>query len=260
MNEFTAKPAVLITGSSRGIGLGTAVALAKRGFNIALNARADSDQMDAAKAAVEAFGVKVVKAPFNVRDIDRHDAVLDEIEAAIGPLSTLVNNAGVSVLSRGDLLDVSEESWEHCLSINTKGPFFLSKAFARRLVSRDRDDGRFYSLVNVTSVNAEAVAVARGEYCASKAALAMISKVFAVRLGAENIAVFDVQPGLIETEMTRKVKDDYRKRAEAGLTLFPRLGQAEEVGTVIATLAAGDLPYTTGQVVRPDAGLTVSRF
>ncbi len=120
--------------------------------------------------------------------------MLDAAEAVTGPLSTLVNNAGVSVLSRGDLLDVTEESYDRCMAINTKAVFFLSQAFARRLLAREPRRWPFYSLINVTSANARAVAVQRGEYCASKAAAAMITQVFAVRLGAENIAVFDVQP------------------------------------------------------------------
>lgn len=260
MGNGEARQAALITGSSRGIGLGAAVEMAKLGFNIALNARADSDQMEAAKAEVERHGVKVAKAPFNVADVDRHDAILDQVEEEIGELSTLVNNAGVSVLKRGDLLEASPESFDHCFNVNTKAVFFLSQAFAKRLVARPRDDGRFYSIVNVTSVNSVAVATPRGEYCASKAASAMVSQVFAVRLGEENIAVYDVQPGLIETEMTARVKDMYQKRAEEGLTLFPRLGQPEEIGRCIATLASGGVPYTTGQVIRPDAGLSIPRF
>ena len=142
------------------------------------------------------------------------------------------------------------------MAVNAKAQFFLSQAFARRLVRRDRDDARFRSLINVTSANATAVAVNRSEYCASKAAAAMIAQVFSVRLGDENIAVYDVQPGVIETDMTRPVLDDYRRRVDAeGLTLMPRLGRPEDVGRIVATLACGDLPYTTGQVISADGGL-----
>jgi NAD(P)-dependent dehydrogenase (short-subunit alcohol dehydrogenase family) len=187
--------------------------------------------------------------------------MLDAAEAGIGQLSTLVNNAGVSVMSRGDLLEVSEESYDRCMAVNAKAMFFLSQAFARRLLSRPRDDGRVYSLVNVSSSNAVAVAVQRGEYCASKAAAAMISKVFAVRLGGENIAVYDIQPGVIETAMTNVVKDTYERRIrDEGLTLLPRMGKPEEVGRIIATLASGALPYTTGHVISADAGMLIQRF
>ena len=185
---------------------------------------------------------------------------LPRIEAALGPLTTLVNNAGVGVLSRGDLLDVSEASWDRCLTVNTKAMFFLSQAFAR--AAAGARSGRMSFTPSSTSPRPmpSAVAVQRAEYCASKAAAAMVSKALAVRLGPENIAVYDVQPGLIATEMTAPVIESYRKRAEEGLTLFPRVGLPEDMGAIIASLATGRLPYTTGQVISADAGLLVSRF
>jgi NAD(P)-dependent dehydrogenase (short-subunit alcohol dehydrogenase family) len=250
----------LVTGSSRGIGLAAAEALAREGFAIAVNGPVADDELSRAVDRIAALGVAVVAAPFDVADIAGHDAALARIEAELGPLTTLVNNAGVGVLSRGDLLDVTEASWDRCLAVNSKAVFFLSQAFARRLLARDRPAELFHAIVNVTSANAQAVAVQRAEYCASKAAAAMVSKVLAVRLGAENIAVYDVQPGLIETEMTAPVIEIYRKRAAEGLTLFPRVGQPEDVGAIIASLASGRLPYTTGQAISADAGMLVSRF
>ena len=254
------RQAALVTGSSRGIGLATAEALAREGFAIAVNGPAADEELSRAVDRIAALGGPVVAAPFDVADIAGHDAALARIEAALGPLTTLVNNAGVGVLSRGDLLDVTEASWDRCLAVNSKAVFFLSQAFARRLLARDRDAGLFHSIVNVTSANAQAVAVQRAEYCASKAAAAMVSKVLAVRLGADNIAVYDVQPGLIETDMTAPVIEMYRKRAAEGLTLFPRVGQPQDVGAIIASLASGRLPYTTGQAISADAGMLVPRF
>ncbi|MEP7453399.1 3-ketoacyl-ACP reductase [Phyllobacterium sp. SB3] len=255
------KHAAFITGSSRGIGLATALALAARGFDIALNGPLDDAELEAAAGTVRATGAKVVKIAGDVSLIAAHDDMLERAESVIGPLSTLVNNAGVSVLSRGDLLDVTEESYDRCMAINSKAHFFMSQAFAKRLLQRTRNDGRFYSIVNVTSSNASAVAVQRGEYCASKAAAAMTSKVFAVRLGAQEIAVFDVQPGVIETDMTKAVRETYQRRIDQeGLTLLARFGRPEDVARIIRTLATGDLPYTTGQVISADAGMLVSRF
>ena len=253
------RPAALVTGSSRGIGLATAVALAREGFAVAVNAPEDGDELRAAVARVGAEGVAVA-APFDVADIAGHDAALARIEDAIGPLSTLVNNAGVGVLSRGDLLEVTEASWDRCLAVNAKAVFFLSQAFARRLLARERAAEPFHSIVNVSSSNAVAVAVQRGEYCASKAAAAMISKTFAVRLGAEGIAVYDVQPGLVATDLTAPVIESYAQRAREGLTLLPRVGQPEEIARIVASLATGRLPYTTGQVISADAGMLVPRF
>ena len=250
----------LVTGSSRGIGLAVAEALAREGFAIALNGPSLDAELEAALARVRAIGVKAVAAPFDVADIAAHDAELAAIETALGPLTTLVNNAGVGVLARGDLLEVTEASWDRCLAVNTKALFFLSQAFARRLLARPREPALFHAIVNVTSANAQAVAVERAEYCASKAAAAMISKAFAVRLGAANIAVYDVQPGVIETALTAPVMERYRERIAAGMTLLPRVGQPADIGAVIATLATGRLPYTTGQVISADAGMLVTRF
>lgn len=254
------RQAALVTGSSRGIGLAAAEALAREGFAIAVNGPADDAELQAAVARIAALGVPVVAAPFDVTGIAGHDAALQRIEDALGPLTTLVNNAGVGVMQRGDLLEVSEASWDRCLAVNSKAMFFLSQAFARRLLARKRPEALFHAIVNVTSSNAVAVAVQRSEYCASKAAAAMVSKALAVRLGPENIAVYDVQPGLIATEMTAPVINAYRQRAEAGLTLFPRVGQPADMGAIIASLASGRLPYTTGQAISADAGMLVPRF
>lgn len=254
------RQAALITGSSRGIGLAVAEALAREGFAIAVNGPVDDEELRVAVTKIAAKGVPVVAAPFDVTDMAAHDVHLAKIEEAIGPLTTLVNNAGVGAMKRGDPLEVSEESWDRCHSVNSKAMFFLTQAFSKRLLARERDASSFHTIINVTSANATAVAVTRGEYCASKAAASMISKVFAVRLGRENIAVYDVQPGLIATDMTAPVIESYRKRSAEGLTLLPRVGEPWEVGAIIAALASGKLPYTTGQVISADGGLLVSRF
>ncbi|MBN7786145.1 3-ketoacyl-ACP reductase [Ponticoccus gilvus] len=249
----------LVTGSSRGIGLATAVELAREGFAVAVNGPADDDELRAAVERVRAEGVEAVSVPFDVSDLSAHAPALARVEEALGPLTTLVNNAGVGVMDRGDPLNVSEASYDRCLAVNTKAQFFLTQAFARLLLARARE-GLFHSIVNVTSSNALAVAESRAEYCVSKAAAAMSSKAWAVRLGREDIAVYDVQPGLIATEMTAPVIAQYEERAKAGLTLLPRVGQPEEVGRIIASLASGKLPYTTGQAISADAGMLVPRF
>jgi 3-oxoacyl-[acyl-carrier protein] reductase len=250
----------LITGSSQGIGRAIAENLSRSGFAVALNDISHGNALDSAVSDINASGGTAFAAPFDVTNLAVHDETLEKIETELGPITTLVNNAGVGVLSRGDPLEVTEESFDRCIDVNTKAAFFLTQAFAKRVLAGKRAPGLFHSVINVTSSNAGAVAVARAEYCASKAAASMISKCFAVRLGPENIQVYDVQPGLIETPMTAPVIDDYKARAAEGLCLMPRVGQADEVGKTVATLATNGLPYTTGQVISVDGGMLVPRF
>ena len=252
--------AALVTGSSRGIGLAAALQLADAGFNIAINGRSDTVQLKRSCEAVADRGVKVCKVAMDARELAMNRETFDRIEHEIGELTTLVNNAGVSVLNRGDVLDVTEESYDRCMAVNAKSLFFLSREFARRLLGRTQDPDLHYSIINVTSSNATALALLRGEYCASKAAAAMISRIFAARLGERNIPVFDVQPGLIATDMTNTVIEEYRQRAADGLCLFPRVGSPDEVGKVIVSLATGQIPYTTGQAISVDGGMLVPRF
>lgn len=256
----------LVTGSACGIGLATSIALAKRGFDVALS-DIDSDALTTAEAEVSKVAsehdpkTKVASFVLDVSDVSAHDSCLSEIEDTLGPLTTLVNNAGVSVMSRGDLLDVTEESYDRCQSVNTRGLFFLTQSFARRLISRSPlPSGEFHSIVNITSANADTVSENRAEYCVSKAGAAMASRAFGVRLARENIMVYDVRPGLIATRMTAPSIEDYERRASEGLTLIPRIGSADEVGEVVVNLATGGLPYTTGQTIYVDGGMLVSRF
>ena len=208
---MTSPQVALITGSSRGIGLGIACELARKNYSIALNAPFLDEELEAAIAKVQNLGVPVIAAAFDVTDFDRHTEFLSDIESQLGPLTTLVNNAGVSVLQRGDLLAVSPESFDRCMSVNAKAVFFLSQAFSKKTLGREINPDIFHSIINVTSSNAVAAATLRSEYCASKAAAAMISKTLAVRLGSEGIHVYDVQPGLIDTDMTAGVIKEYEK-------------------------------------------------
>ena len=181
-------------------------------------------------------------------------------EAALGPLTTLVNNAGVSVRHRGDPLAVTPESFDRCLAVNTRALFFLCQAFARRLLARERGPARHHCIVNVTSSNAHTVAVDRAEYAVSKAAASMVSRSFAVRLGGEGINVYEIQPGVIRTEMTAPSMPRYEQLIADGFTLTPRAGEVADVAAVAQALATGRLAYSTGQAIRVDGGQAVARF
>ena len=252
--------AALITGSSRGIGKGIALALAGAGFDIAINDREGSDALHATADELQGLGVKAAAIVGDVSEIGQHEAMLDKAEDALGPLTTLVNNAGVSVLARGDLLDVTPESYDRCQSVNSRGAFFLTQAFARRLVARERDPDVHHSIVNITSCNVQAVSVARGDYCVSKAGMSMMSKLFAVRLGELDIGAYEIQPGLIDTEMTAPVRDMYRERIKEGLTVAQRMGLPSDIGSIARAMATGQLAFCTGQAVQADGGLVIPRF
>lgn len=245
-----------VTGARRGIGKAIALALADAGYDVAVNDVADSAELQATVAGISALGVKAVAVIGDISDIAAHAAMLERAETALGSLTTLVNNAGVSVQSRGDLLDVTPESYDRCLSVNTRGTFFLTQAFAKRL--KPSKDHR--SIVTISSANASGVSITRGEYCVSKAGVSMMSKLFAARLGNDGIGVYEIQPGFIETDMTAPSKARYDKLIDEGLTVIRRFGTPEEVGRIALTLAQGLLPYTTGQIIQADAGLMMVRY
>ena len=250
----------LVTGARRGIGKAIALALAEAKFDIAVNDLAPSDELSRTVAEIAAKGVKAVAVTGDVARLADHERMLNEAEAALGPLTTLINNAGVSVLNRGDLLDVGEESYDRCQSVNTRGTFFLTQRFARRLLARERDASLHHAIITVTSANAIGVSINRGEYCVSKAAASMVSKLFAARLADDGIGVYEIQPGFIETDMTAPSKARYDKLIADGLTSIKRFGRPEEIGRIAVTLATGGLPYTTGQAIAADAGLLTVRY
>jgi NAD(P)-dependent dehydrogenase (short-subunit alcohol dehydrogenase family) len=248
----------VVTGARRGIGKAIALALAEAGFDVAVTDITASDELAGVAAAIEGLGRKAVAAVSDISDIGSHRALLDQAEAALGPLTTLINNAGVSVMNRGDLLDVSPESYDRCQAVNTRGTFFLTQEFARRLLKVESEAHR--SIVTVSSSNAAAVSIARGEYCVSKAGASMISKLFAARLSNDGIGVYEIRPGFIETDMTAPSKARYDKLIEEGLTVIKRFGKPEEIGRIAVTLATGLLPYTSGQIIQADAGLLTVRY
>lgn len=250
--------AAIVTGARRGIGKAIALALAEAGFDVAVADVAPSDELEAVAAAIRQRGRNAAAIAADIAQIESHDPLLDAAQGAIGPLTTLVNNAGVSVLNRGDLLDVSPESYDRCQAVNTRGTFFLTQAFAKRLLASESAAHR--SIVTVSSANALAPSVARGEYCVSKAGVSMVSKLFAARLSNDGIGVYEIQPGFIETDMTAPSRGRYDSLIADGLTVIRRWGRPEEVARIAVTLAAGLLPYTSGQIIQADGGLLSVRY
>lgn len=250
----------LITGGSRGIGLGIAERLAREGWDLVINGVRAEDEVSAALDTLRALGVSVTYARGDVGTREGRAAILKHAVARGAP-NLLVNNAGVAPLERKDLLEMSEDSYDRVLGINLKGPLFLTQAVARAMLEAKARDATFAAcVVNVTSISASVVSINRGEYCIAKAGLSMLTQLFATRLGASGIPVYEVRPGVIRTDMTAGVQAKYDRLIADGLMLQPRWGSAEDVGRAVAALARGDFPYSTGQVVLVDGGLTIPRL
>jgi NAD(P)-dependent dehydrogenase (short-subunit alcohol dehydrogenase family) len=247
---------VLITGGTRGIGLGIARALAADGWNLALCGVRSPDDVRVVNDELRASRVEVEYWPADIASPSDRERLLDAAFDRFGTVNALVNNAGRAPRVRADLLEASEASFEELMRTNLQGPYFLTQAFARRLVSQKASG----AIVFVTSISAEAASINRGEYCVSKAGLAMAVKLFALRLAAAGIAVYEVRPGIIATDMTAGVREMYDRRIADGLVPQGRWGQPEDIGRVVSGLVRGDLPYATGSVIHVDGGLGIARL
>jgi len=252
----------LVTGGSRGIGFGIAKALAAEKWDIIINGVRPLEDVSGPINELRAMGVRVGYARGDIGStIGRTSIVNAAREFAEGSINLLINNAGVAPKVRADLLETSEESYDHVVDTNLKGVFFLTQAFARDMVQAKRIEPAFpAAIVNITSISATVVSINRGEYCIAKAGFGMLTQLFATRLGAEGIPVFEVRPGVIKTDMTAGVTDKYDKLIASGLCVQPRWGLPEDVGRAVASLARGDFPFSTGQVVMVDGGLTIPRL
>jgi len=255
------KKVALITGGSRGIGFGVAIELASSGFDIVINGRRDVSGVEDAIAQLKNAGATVLYCQADVASRDDHTAMLADVEKTFGRLDVLVNNAGVAPEVRADILEASPESFDRLININLKGPYFLTQSAANWMVKQRKVDPTYRGcIVNVSSISATVVSVNRGDYCISKAGVAMATQLWAARLAEFNIDVFEVRPGVIATDMTAGVKEKYDKLFESGLTLEKRWGQPRDIGKAVSFLARGELSYATGQVLNIDGGLTQVRL
>jgi 3-oxoacyl-[acyl-carrier protein] reductase len=255
------KKVALVTGGSRGIGLGIAVELAQKGFDVAINGvRNESEVADVLKKLRDS-GADAIYCRGDLASSDDRHKIIQRVKGHFKRLNVLVNNAGIAPKERRDILEATEESFDHVMSTNLKGNYFLTQHAANWMIALKKEDPQFQAcIVNVSSISATVASVNRGEYCISKAGISMATQLFAVRLGEFNIPVYEVRPGVISTDMTSGVKEKYDKMIEQGLCVTRRWGYPEDVGRVVGALASGNFMYSTGQVIMVDGGLTLQRL
>ncbi|HAV14303.1 MAG TPA: 3-ketoacyl-ACP reductase [Opitutae bacterium] len=256
------KPVAFITGGSRGIGFGCAKQLATLGFDIAINGMRDESDIAEPIEALKALGANVLYCQGDIGSAQARDSMLAKIKGHYGKLNVLVNNAGVAPKERKDILEASEESFDYVVGTNVKGPYFLSQAVANWMIQQKSKDinGGFYTIINVGSISATVASVNRGEYCIAKSGIAMMTTLFAARLGEYDIPVYEIRPGVTKTDMTSGVTDKYDALIEDGLCVTKRWGFPEDIGKAVGSLAEGNFSYSTGQVIMVDGGLTLPRL
>jgi NAD(P)-dependent dehydrogenase (short-subunit alcohol dehydrogenase family) len=251
----------LVTGGARGIGLGCATALAREGWDLCICGMREEGQARPALDELRAAGVDVLYVRADIGADDAADRILSAALQRFGRLDLLVNNAGTAPKERRDILDASRESFDRLIRTNLRGPYFLTQAAARIMLREPAGPGgRTGCIVFITSVSATVASIDRGEYCMSKAGLSMASLLWTTRLAPEGIRVYEVRPGIVKTDMTAGVSEKYDRMIEGGLMLQKRWGMPDDVGKAVAMLARGELPYSPGQVILVDGGLTVQRL
>ena len=259
-------PAVLVTGSSRGLGKGVALELARAGMSVAIHCAANRTAAEETSAACAAAAVRdgqmfpVVSG--DIGDSPARRGIFDQTLAALGRIDALVNNAGITSPGRRDLLESTEEGWDTVMNVNLKGPYFLSQMAANWWLAQ-AGDARLaggYKLVFVTSVSAVLGSTNRGDYCISKAALGMVSQLWALRLAEHGIQVVEFRPGIMETDMTAGVKEKYDPVIASGTVPMRRWGHPDDVGKGVRAFLEGALPFSTGEVIYMDGGLRLGRL
>ncbi|MEM6843284.1 MAG: 3-ketoacyl-ACP reductase [Bacteroidota bacterium] len=250
-----------ITGGSRGIGFGIAQALAKERFDVAINGMRPEEAVTDVIDQLKQQGGDAIYCQGNIADTEARQRMLQQIRDHYGRLNVLVNNAGVAPKERNDILNATEESYEYVMKTNLQGPYFLTQQVANWMIEqRQADENYSAHIINISSISATVASVNRGEYCISKAGMSMMTLLFATRMGEYGIPVYDVRPGVTKTDMTSGVTDKYDKLIEEGLCVQPRWGYPDDVAKAVVALAQGYFPYSTGQTIMVDGGLTIPRL
>ncbi len=252
------RPVALVTGGRRGIGLAIARCLAEGGFDVAISGQAADAVADDAVASLRQLGARAMFVAFDISDLPGHAAALDAIEAVLGPVDLLVNNAGIAAPVRGDLLGLLPDNLDRVLRVNLYGTVFLTQTTVNRMLARTALHTQ--AVVTVTSVSADLASPERADYCMSKAALAMWVKNLALRLAETPIQVFEVRPGVIRSDMTAGVSEKYDRLIAGGLVPTKRWGEGVDIGRIIVALAKGDFGFATGAVIQADGGLAIPRL
>jgi NAD(P)-dependent dehydrogenase (short-subunit alcohol dehydrogenase family) len=257
-NKTIQRPVALVTGGRRGIGAAIVLQLARDGYDVAFTCRNEDEVAQQLCAEIEALGGRGLALASELQSLHAHAALLERVQAWGGAIDCLVNNAGIGSPARGDLLDMKPEAFDLVLETNLRGTFFLTQQVARQMAQTPSPHPR--SIINVSSVSVELASPERGEYCMSKAALGMATKLFALRLAAENIGVFEVRPGVIRTDMTAGVADKYEQRFKDGLVPMGRWGETSDIASIVSSLASGQFGFATGSVIHADGGLAIPRL
>jgi len=253
------RPVAIVTGASRGIGRAIALELASLGYDLVLNRVQQSSPQT--KTQAEKIGARCEFVPGDISNAQTRDRIVAVARTAFVRCDLLVNNAGVAPLKRADILEATEESFDRVLGINLKGPYFLTQLVANWMIEQKKQKpARIFRIVNISSISAYTSSPSRGEYCLSKAAISMMTKLYADRLAEYDIGVFEISPGIIATDMTSTVKDKYDKLIAEGLTPIKRWGQPEDVAKAVGAIAEGRLDFCTGQVINVDGGFHLRRL
>lgn len=260
MNKTAAKKTAIVTGASRGIGYAIARQLGLDGYQVTLMATGAREKYEASLQKLTELGITWHYVQGSIDSAPDRSRLVEETVQRFGRVDVLVNNAGVAPLERKDLLEMSEESFDRVIGINTKGTLFLTQLVARQMLTQDVTGKKRGTIVNVGSCSAEVSSTSRGEYCISKAGVSMITQLFADRLAGEGILVHEVRPGIIATDMTSAVKGKYDTMLETGVFPIKRWGTPEDVANAVSVFCSDQILYTTGNYLDVDGGFHIRRL